>query len=326
MIARQHWLAVTLGATLLLTRPHTAAALGDTTVKADPCSIAAGTDARNNTVTCNFGLTPEQLKELTTARCRRHRTTPRPPPDPQRQTRHHRGGRQNPAADRRRAARRPGRKTGRPAHQSRRRLQTPQGTDRRPESRQPDCTSPDRPGQHRHRSRPPRSGPRLSPPGHPGADRRRPASRQTARRRARDARKARAQHRASSRCAGRLGGLPDRHRDRLAATLGTVRAFQTRSNTRRDRPTSRKIGSSKTKDPARPAALTSAAPTTTTVVAAETDAIKCTRSYAEFAWSYAEKASRPTFKPIRTAARFARGERAMITHGTPPIEILFCSA
>jgi tetratricopeptide (TPR) repeat protein len=63
----QRWLALTIGATLLLTHTRIAAALGDTTVKADPCSIAAGGDARNNTVTCNFGLTPEQLKELTTA-------------------------------------------------------------------------------------------------------------------------------------------------------------------------------------------------------------------------------------------------------------------
>ena len=36
-------------------------------VTAAPCSIAAGRDASNNNTTCNFGLTPAQLKEVTEA-------------------------------------------------------------------------------------------------------------------------------------------------------------------------------------------------------------------------------------------------------------------
>jgi tetratricopeptide (TPR) repeat protein len=36
-------------------------------ISAAPCGVAAGRDASNNTVTCNFGLTPEQLKQLTEA-------------------------------------------------------------------------------------------------------------------------------------------------------------------------------------------------------------------------------------------------------------------
>src|SRR5262245_33328917 len=46
--------------------PQTRLALGDS-VTASDCSIAAGGSVTNNTVTCNFGLTPEQLKELTKA-------------------------------------------------------------------------------------------------------------------------------------------------------------------------------------------------------------------------------------------------------------------
>jgi tetratricopeptide (TPR) repeat protein len=42
-----------------------ALALGDTSTSAGPCSVAAGRDASNNTLTCNFGLTPEQLREVT---------------------------------------------------------------------------------------------------------------------------------------------------------------------------------------------------------------------------------------------------------------------
>src|SRR5689334_3027639 len=42
-------------------------ALGDSSVNADQCGVAAGRDASNNTITCNFGLTPEQLRELTNA-------------------------------------------------------------------------------------------------------------------------------------------------------------------------------------------------------------------------------------------------------------------
>lgn len=36
-------------------------------VNAGPCSVAAGRDVRNNTLTCNFGLTPEQLRQVTKA-------------------------------------------------------------------------------------------------------------------------------------------------------------------------------------------------------------------------------------------------------------------
>jgi tetratricopeptide (TPR) repeat protein len=44
--------------------------LGDTEVTATDCGIAAGRDASNNTVTCNYGLRPEQVKELTEAAAR----------------------------------------------------------------------------------------------------------------------------------------------------------------------------------------------------------------------------------------------------------------
>jgi tetratricopeptide (TPR) repeat protein len=40
---------------------------GDPTADTSACSIAAGHDAQNNTVTCNFGLTQEQLRQITTA-------------------------------------------------------------------------------------------------------------------------------------------------------------------------------------------------------------------------------------------------------------------
>jgi tetratricopeptide (TPR) repeat protein len=60
-------LALVFGAILVLAHPHLAAALGDTDVKAGACSIATGGNATNNTITCNFGLTPEQLREATKA-------------------------------------------------------------------------------------------------------------------------------------------------------------------------------------------------------------------------------------------------------------------
>ena len=44
--------------------------LGDTEVTATDCGIAAGRDASNNTVTCTYGLRPEQVKELTEAAAR----------------------------------------------------------------------------------------------------------------------------------------------------------------------------------------------------------------------------------------------------------------
>jgi hypothetical protein len=36
-------------------------------ISAAQCSVAGGRDASNNTVTCNFGLTPEQLRQITNA-------------------------------------------------------------------------------------------------------------------------------------------------------------------------------------------------------------------------------------------------------------------
>jgi len=39
----------------------------DSSVSANTCSVSAGRDASNNTLTCNFGLTPEQLREVTKA-------------------------------------------------------------------------------------------------------------------------------------------------------------------------------------------------------------------------------------------------------------------
>jgi tetratricopeptide (TPR) repeat protein len=47
--------------------PQGALALGDTSTTASGCSIAAGRDATSNTITCNYGLTPEQVQELTKA-------------------------------------------------------------------------------------------------------------------------------------------------------------------------------------------------------------------------------------------------------------------
>lgn len=42
-----------------------ARAAGDGAVGAAPCSVAGGRDASNNTLNCNFGLTPEQFRQLT---------------------------------------------------------------------------------------------------------------------------------------------------------------------------------------------------------------------------------------------------------------------
>jgi hypothetical protein len=44
-----------------------AVAADSTTVTASACALSAGRDASNNTVTCNFGLTQEQLNQLTEA-------------------------------------------------------------------------------------------------------------------------------------------------------------------------------------------------------------------------------------------------------------------
>ncbi len=52
-----------LAVVLAVVSLHAALALGDTKVEAGSCSTAAPGSASNNTVTCNFGLTPEQLKQ-----------------------------------------------------------------------------------------------------------------------------------------------------------------------------------------------------------------------------------------------------------------------
>jgi tetratricopeptide (TPR) repeat protein len=50
---------------LILTFSWTGAlAVGDDAVNASSCGIGAGHDANNNTLTCNFGLTPEELKKV----------------------------------------------------------------------------------------------------------------------------------------------------------------------------------------------------------------------------------------------------------------------
>jgi len=56
-------LPVALAAALALAIPQAAVALGDTQVEAGPCSIATSGSASNDSVTCNFGLTQEQLRE-----------------------------------------------------------------------------------------------------------------------------------------------------------------------------------------------------------------------------------------------------------------------
>jgi tetratricopeptide (TPR) repeat protein len=66
MTRRTLWLALALGASVAAAAPRVAMALGDTT--GAPCGVTAGGGtASNNTITCNFGLTPEQLREVTKA-------------------------------------------------------------------------------------------------------------------------------------------------------------------------------------------------------------------------------------------------------------------
>ncbi len=60
-------LGAALAAALAVAVPEAAVALGDTKVEAGSCAIAASGNASNNTVTCNFGLTPEELKQATEA-------------------------------------------------------------------------------------------------------------------------------------------------------------------------------------------------------------------------------------------------------------------
>jgi hypothetical protein len=60
-------LAISAAALISPALPVRGLALGDSSTNAAPCSVAAGHDASNNTLTCNFGLTPEQLREATRA-------------------------------------------------------------------------------------------------------------------------------------------------------------------------------------------------------------------------------------------------------------------
>jgi hypothetical protein len=59
--------AVALAADLTVAVPQAAGALGDSKVEAGSCAIANSGSASGNTITCNFGLTPEQLKQVTEA-------------------------------------------------------------------------------------------------------------------------------------------------------------------------------------------------------------------------------------------------------------------
>jgi hypothetical protein len=47
--------------------PNIAFALGGTSVSAGNCSIASVGESSSNSITCNFGLTSEQLREVTKA-------------------------------------------------------------------------------------------------------------------------------------------------------------------------------------------------------------------------------------------------------------------
>jgi tetratricopeptide (TPR) repeat protein len=65
---RRAWQAAVGRILIAIALPLTPApAAADGAVGAAPCSVAAGHDANNNTLVCNFGLTPEQLKQATEA-------------------------------------------------------------------------------------------------------------------------------------------------------------------------------------------------------------------------------------------------------------------
>jgi tetratricopeptide (TPR) repeat protein len=70
MMWRVHWRLFPAAAFLTVVSSHAALALGDKKIDAGPCSIATGENASNNSVTCNFGLTDEQLKQVTAAAVR----------------------------------------------------------------------------------------------------------------------------------------------------------------------------------------------------------------------------------------------------------------
>lgn len=65
MTLRQSLLALVLATSLAAAAPRAAVALGDT--MGAPCSLTSGGSASYNSVTCNFGLTPEQLRQVTKA-------------------------------------------------------------------------------------------------------------------------------------------------------------------------------------------------------------------------------------------------------------------
>src|SRR5215472_12658239 len=67
MIWRSRIAVLILAAAAMPARPNIAAALGDTAINAEPCAVAAGGSASNNIITCNFGLTDEQLRQMTQA-------------------------------------------------------------------------------------------------------------------------------------------------------------------------------------------------------------------------------------------------------------------
>ena len=69
---RNQKIAALLGALLVLAVAggKSAIAADDPSNTANACSIAAGRNAYNNTLVCNFGLTPEQLKQATEAAVR----------------------------------------------------------------------------------------------------------------------------------------------------------------------------------------------------------------------------------------------------------------
>src|SRR5271157_1925292 len=66
MTRRSSCLAAVLAAALTFAVPQAAMALGDK-VEAGSCSIANSGTASGNTLTCNYGLTSEQLKQVTEA-------------------------------------------------------------------------------------------------------------------------------------------------------------------------------------------------------------------------------------------------------------------
>lgn len=55
---------------MALIASHAAFAWGDTKIDAAPCSIATGESASDNSIVCNFGLTDQQLEQITAAAVR----------------------------------------------------------------------------------------------------------------------------------------------------------------------------------------------------------------------------------------------------------------